>query len=618
MNSNTTARFAGHIAAISIGGFLALPSTVGAAPSVNVAAGVPIHTEREAYYGDLHLFSNYAFAAYGSAVDPDGAYRFARGEPQVVDGKTVQRASPPLDFLAVTDPAEDLGLFNTLDDPKSAFSNTDIGRAVGAHDPDAFRKIIDLMFISKKQPYLGVDAATANAAAAAAWRLEIEAANHNYVPGKFTTFIAYHWTNKDDANNMDRVVLFRGNTAPTPFSSFDSAKPEDLWTYLEHSRQQGNDALAIPHHSNISGGTMFNGLDSEGKPIDRAYAKRRAVNEPLIELANISQSETHPVLSPQDEFASFELFGLERATKLKGSYVRDALGRGLEILQRIGVNPYSMGFVGGTDLGAGLSDAAENAYLVVNRNLGPVDPPAPSEVPAGVGGLYPELRMTPTTSGSGSLAGVWAQQNTREAIFAAFRRRETFATSGTRLRFRFFAGWHYADDLLQSKEWVKTAYRDGVAMGGDLPAKTRGGQTPIFVAWATKDSTGANLDRLQIVKVWTEADKQTERVYDVALSGKRTVDPRTGKAPAVGNTVDVHTATYTNSIGTPELGVVWRDPQFDAQVPAVYYLRVLEIPTPRWSTIDAVKHGRAPPLAAPATIQERGWSSPIWYTPPVS
>ena len=579
---------------------------------------LPRNAEREAYYGDLHLFSSYAFAGYldGTTLDPDGVYRFARGEPVTSRGEKVRRSSAPLDFLAVTDPGENLGLFNTLDDPQSPFAQTEMGRAVRAHDPQVFNKVIDLMLIGRQQPLLGVDPATVNAVTAAAWQREIEAANRNYRPGKFTTFIAYHWTDKLGGHNLDRVVLFRGDTAPRPFTSFDSNQPEDLWTFLEHNRQQGYDALAIPHHANLSDGLMFNGLDSAGRPIDRAYAARRAANEPLIEIANISQGETHPALSPEDEFASFELFGLEQMTQPKGSYVRDALGRGMEIAQQIGVNPYPLGFVGGTDLSDGLSDAAEDAYLVLKRELAPTPSiPSPPQPSPGVAVLYPELRMTPTTPGSGSLAGVWAEQNTREAIFAALRRKETFATSGTRLKFRFFAGWDYDSGLLKSHDWVKAAYRGGAPMGGDLPATRSGRSAPTFVAWAIKDPAGANLDRLQIVKLWLEKGQYIEKIYDVALSGGRQIDPKTGRAPVVGNTVDLQKATYTNTIGAPELAVVWRDPHFDPTAPAAYYLRVLEIPTPRWSTIVAVKRGQPLPAGVPATIQERGWSSPVWFTP---
>jgi hypothetical protein len=486
---------------------------------------------------------------------------------------------------------------------------------VRAHDPGIFDKIMDLMFIGRQQPFLGVDPKRVAEVTAAAWQREIEAANRNNQPGIFTTFIAYHWTDKLGGNNLDRVVLFSDDIAPRPFSSFDSNRPEDLWTYLEHSRQQGHDALAIPHHSNLSAGLMFNGLNSEGRPIDRTYATRRAANEPLVEIANISQSETHPALSPQDELASFELFGLERMTKPHGSYVRDALGRGLEIAQKIGVNPYPLGFVGGTDLPDGLSDAAENAYLLMKRDLAPPpSAPGPPQPPPAAR-LYPELHLMPTTYGSGSLAGVWAEQNTRASIFAALRRRETFATSGTRLKFRFFGGWAYGHDLFQRSDWVSIAYRGGVPMGGELTAKPVGKRAPIFTIWAVKDPNGANLDRAQVVKVWLQHGKAVEAVYDVALSNGRKVDAATGRAPPVGDTVDLESATYRNTIGAPAFSILWQDPNFDPKALAVYYLRVVEIPTPRWSTIVAVKRGQPLPVGVPATIQERGWSSPIWFTP---
>jgi len=580
-------------------------------PARSIAADVSAKATREAYYGDLHLVTNYGFASYASSIDPDAAYRFARGEPVSYGGATVKRSSAPLDFLAVTDYAENMGLFKTLDDPKSAFSQTEIGRALRAHDPHVFGKIIDRMLVSREQPLLGVDPATANAVRASAWHREIEAANRHYSPGAFTTLIAYHWTCKTGGNDLDRIVVFSGDTAPLPFTSFDSNKPEDLWTYLEHQRQAGHDVLAIPHNPNLSNGLKFAQVDSWGKPIDRAYAQRRALNEPLVEITNSGVAETHPSLSPEDEFARFELFGMEGMTHPEGSYARHALGRGMELAQHIGVNPYAFGFVGGTDFD-GLSDTAENAYFILQRPLSPT-----KTTVAGVadGKLYPQMRMTPVTAGSGSLTGVWAERNTREAIFAALRRKETFATSGTRLKFRFFGGWTYGRDLLQQKDWVSTAYQHGVPMGGELPSQVANQRAPAFAIWAAKDPHGANLDRLQVIKVYLKNGTIAESIYDVALSNGRQVDARTGKAPAVGNTVNLQNATYTNTIGAPELSTVWQDPQFDFRTPAAYYLRVLEIPTPRWSTIAAVQRKQPPPADVPATIQERGWSSPIWFTP---
>ena len=457
-------------------------------------------------------------------------------------------------------------------------------------------------------PWLGLDPQLVKKTMDATWQEEVGAADRHYRAGTFTTFIAYHWTAKV-GGTRDRVVIFGGDKAPLPFTSLDSFRPEDLWTYLEGCRRRGYEVLAIPHNSNISNGLAFNGLDSDGKPIDRAYAERRAANEPVVEISSNGQSETLPQLSASDEFADFEMFGNEKLDNPRGSYVRDALGRGMEIAQRTGgINPYKLGFVGGTDFHGALSDAAEDASASVPDAVDPTKPLTERDLQ--------EALKSPNPYGAGSLAGVWAEQNTREAIFAALRRKETFATSGTRLKFRFFGGWNFDDTTLKSKDWVKAAYRNGVPMGGDLPANPRGQLAPTFIAWAKKDPLGANLDRLQIIKLWLENGRYSERIYDVALSGGRQIDPTTGRAPAVGNTVNLRNATYTNTIGTPELAVVWRDPNFDRTAPAAYYLRVLEIPTPRWSTIAAIKTGIRPLKELKATIQERGWSSPVWFTPP--
>jgi hypothetical protein len=369
---------------------------------------------------------------------------------------------------------------------------------------------------------------------------------------------------------------------------------------------------------------MYDWLDSYGKPIDQSYAELRAANEPLSEISqNKGASETHPALSPNDEFANFEFYdhllvNPNKKSKPEGSYVRDALGRGLEIAQRTnGVNPYKDGFVGASDFHNGLSDSAENAFV---GTFGAADPTKPLPDIAKFQESFKELIPTGSQdsfyeNGSGNLTGAWAEENTRDSLYDAFRRKETFATSGTRLKFRFFGGWDFKNAILKDKEWVKTAYAKGVPMGGDLAAKPKDAKAPTFVIWGLKDPNGANLDRVQVVKVWLHEGKHVEKVFDVALSNGRKVDPKTGKAHAVGNTVDIKTATYKNSIGATELSTVWTDPEFNAKAPATYYLRVLEIPTPRWSTILSAKRGTPLPTSVPATIQERGWSSPIWYTP---
>jgi hypothetical protein len=624
--------------------------TDSAPPPSAATPAIASHAEREAYFGDLHLHTSYSFDAYilfGAKVEPEDAYRFGRGETISYLGDQIHRSTPPLDFLAVTDHSENIGVFNTLEDPNSALSKSEVGQDVIKNGIKSFWRIVSLQTNGKPLP--GVDT---KAAAASAWQREIQAANRNYQPGKFTTFIAYEWTSMPDGQNLHRNVIFRGNTAPNPFTAIDSPKPEDLWAFLTNIRKQGYEALAIPHNSNASNGLMFDWVDTAGRPIDQSYAEQRAANEPLAEISqNKGASETHPALSPNDEFANFEFYDhlliSQAKSKPGGSYVRDALGRGLEIATHTnGVNPYKYGIVGASDFHNGLSDSAESAFV---GTFGAIDPSKKLPDIEAFQQRFAELRQgyadlqaagaqakgaTPADAqsqaaaaaaskvsfnlyenGSGNLTGVWAEQNTRESIYDALRRRETFATSGTRLKFRFFGGWSFANSVLRDSDWVRKAYAQGVPMGADLPAKPAQAKAPSFVLWSVKDPDGANLDRLQVVKIWLKDGKHVERLFDVALSNGRHVDASSGKAPAVGDTVDLKTATYKNTIGATQLATVWRDPQFDPKAPAVYYLRVLEIPTPRWSTILAVKRRTPLPPDEPATIQERGWSSPIWYTP---
>lgn len=590
---------------------------------------------RDAYYGDLHLHTNYSFDVNitRASLTPNEAYQFARGEPVNFLGEEIKRSTPLLDFLAVTDHSENIGVLNTLDDPNSPLSQSGFGQQVRKEGLKFFGRILLRLFdgVGYLSNVADVKPEVVNSATQAAWRREIEAANRNYQPGKFTTFIGYEWTSQPGMQNLHRCVIFEGNDAPNPFSATDSQRPEDLWNYLEQIRKQGYEAIAIPHNANASNGLMFDWMDSNGRSIDQAYAERRSAHEPLFEIVQEKgQSETHPILSPNDEFADFEIMDFLQgsrkghSTHLEGSYIRDALGRGMEIAQRTGgVDPFKYGFVGDSDLHNGMSESSESASAETNIKASAlkkserfkafsegVEEEAKVSLPADAASFIGEYDL-----GSPGLTGVWAESNTRESIFAALRRKETFATSGTRLKFRFFGSWAYRTNLLKMTDWLKAAYRGGVPMGGDLPPSPVGRRAPRFAIWAVKDPDGGNLDRLQIVKVWLAGGKHVEKIYDVALSNGREVDLMTDKAPAVGNTVDLRSAKYTNTIGATELSAVWQDPQFDSRAPAVYYLRVLEIPTPRWSTIASVERGQSLQAKVPATIQERGWSSPIWYTP---
>jgi hypothetical protein len=603
---------------------------------------------RQVYFGDLHLHTSYSFDAWallGAKITPDEAYRFAKGETITYLGKQVHRADPPLDFLAVTDHSEFIGALRNLDDPKSAFSASESGKEIKKNPFAGFKTV----FHGDKGPTF-IGSYDSSNDIKDAWQREVAAADANYQPGKFTTFIGYEWSSMPQGRyNLHRNVIFNSDHAPIPFSSRDSQRPDDLWTYLEKTRAQGIPVIAIPHNANASGGLMFDWVNSDGKPIDEAYAQRRAENEPLTEIyQGKGNSETNPELSSADEFSNFEIWDKLLIAPVKsashGSYVREAEGRGLVIQRKVGVNPYKLGFVSGADYHNGLDTSAEKAFAGgpfgqdpdvtlpdaehAKKQLTPQpafsldDPDAAvaSKVPTVA---HPEIPYEPgktndpTEWSTAGLTGVWAEENTRDSIFAALRRKETFATSGTRLRIRFFGGWRFDSKLTKDPNWVSIAYAQGAPMGGDLPVKTDADKSPSFVVWAQKDPDGANLDRVQIIKLWTDGDGFREKIFDVALSNGRKPDRRTAKAPPVGNTVDLKTATYKNTIGAASLSAVWRDPEFDAKQAAVYYARALEIPTPRWTTILAVKRNLPVPTDRP-TLQERAWASPIWYTPPKS
>ncbi|HEY3949006.1 DUF3604 domain-containing protein [Phenylobacterium sp.] len=596
--------------------------------------------KRRVFFGELHLHTTMSLDAwtYGTKVTPDQAYKFARGEPVIVpavqvkneegitSGDVSARRAWPLDFAAVTDHSEYLGAMHQLDDPQSAFSKSATGQAIQSYANDLERRGNVGQAIGRTGA-AGRQAVRDATAASNGWAVEMKAANDNYRPGTFTTFVAYEWSARGDAGGtMHRNVIFNAAQAPSPFTADDSNKPEALWKYLEATRAKGIDVIAIPHNSNLSRGHDFDWNMSDGRPIDESYALERAANEPLVEMGqHKGTSETRPELSMEDEFANFELVDAVRGEH--GSYVREAYGRGLIIQSKVGANPFKMGVVGGSDIHNGLSVSDESAYAgsgpygIDPKTMLPAREVAEKAMSSRERGAAREEggKFHPVQFSPGSLTGVWAEENTRNAIFAALKRKETFATSGTRIRLRMFGGWGFDPAAIRRADWVKSAYASGVPMGSDLPARPQAAKAPRFVLQAMKDPAGANLDRIQVIKVWLKPDgTYGEKVFDAVLSGGRKVDPKSGKAPAIGDTVDLKTATYRNSIGAASLATVWQDPEFDPRTAAVYYARALEIPTPRWSTILAVKEKLPLPTAVPATIQERAWSSPIWFTPPVA
>ena len=592
------------------------PARAAVDATATAAAAVKVNPDRDAYFGDLHLHTTDSFDAYvlmGTKTTPDEAYKFARGDTITYLGQPIKR-SEPLDFLAVTDHSENIGVFNQLDDPNSAFSLSAIGKVARDGGPGAFLKLVHLLSGGR----LGPDNEQVSAST---WARHIQIANANYQPGKFTTFIAYEWTSMPSGQNLHRNVIFRGGTAPSPFTAQDSTDPQDLWAWLSKIRAQGFEALAIAHNGNASNGLMYDWTTLKGKPIDEAFAELRVANEPLSEIAqNKGTSETHPALSSNDEFANYEIFDHlllgNTPSKLGGSYWRDALGRGLVIQSKIGTNPYKDGAIGSSDLHSGLSVSSAQEYGNTGvANIGGGHLGKDQVVQAlGEGKTDPNTALKPEVLSPGALTGVWAESNTREAIYAALRRKESYATSGDKIKLRFFGGWGLKPSLLKADNWVHTAYQAGVPMGGDLP-QAGAGAAPSFAVQAVKDPNKGNLDRIQIVKIWLEGGQQHEHVFDVAWSDGRKINPATGHLPAVGNTVDLKTGAYANTIGAAALRTVWRDPTFRVDQAAVYYVRVLEIPTPRWSTLRAIEYGLPLPTDVPATLQQRAWSSPIWYTP---
>jgi len=575
------------------------------------------------YFGEQHLHTQNSPDAFamGTRNTTDDAYNFCKGKAvkKNTTGKMVQKKTP-YDWCAVTDHAEYFGVMPQLSDPKSELmtknKDNEIIKLILSGDPKkgdvAFAKIAVGLTTNNPDPVFNDPKILESS-----WKKHVDVTNKHYEPGKFTTLIAFEWTSIPANQNLHRNVFFRDDKGPAaPFSAFDSDRPEDLWTYLQVQRDAGLEAFSISHNANLSNGLMFAPRNSEATPIDVRYARLRAKNEVATEIIQTKgQSDTHPALSPNDEFAGFEqqyahLIGTNPPVlgRVNYSYVREALINGVGYQEYLGVNPFKFGIVAGADAHTGFSDNEEFNYTGVHGNL---DKTAKIRL-SGAGTTAGESAISFGTPGA---TGVWAPENTREAIFDAIERKETFGTSGPLIRLRFFGGWDYSKKLTRDKKFVDKAYKGGVAMGGDLPARPRRVKAPTFAVWALKDPESGNLDRVQIIKGWYQNGYPQEKIYDVAWSDGRKPNEKTGKLPSVGNTVDIKNATYENSIGDTQLSAVWTDPDFDPSKHAVYYVRVLEIPTPRWTTYDAKALGIDPPEGVDATIQERAWSSPIWYTP---
>ena len=603
------------------GGAASLMLALGATFAVTPALAQQKNPERNAYFGETHQHTSWSVDAYlfgNTVTGPNEALKYAQGETIKHPLGYDIRITEPLDWMGVTDHSEYVGVTKMANTPGSAVSKLPEAQPLILKDPknpaDVQKVFMYLVSMLSKPP---IKAFMTPEVAGTIWKENVQIADENNKPGKFTAFCSYEFTSQFNFRNLHRNVFFRdcAKVPEMPFTAMDSWHPEDLWKWMDGQRKAGNELLAISHNANLSDGWMYPiDLDSLGRPIDAAWATSRDRNERLVEMKQIKgQSETHPLLSPNDEFANYEimsfLIGLPessgRVAKIVGSYARQALKDGLSMQDTKGYNPYKFGFVGGSDShNTGTPYRQNNFYGGHGINDGTIETRMSGHIFSGM-----DVRL----ENPAGVTGVWAEENTRASLWDAMYRKETFGTSGPHIKVRFFGSWDYNAALLNRKGWVKAAYSGGVPMGGDLPPVKS--KAPTLLVWAVKDPTSGNLDRIQIVKGWTKNGQSFERVFDVVWSGDRKVDPSTGTVPPIRSTVDIVKAMYSNTVGSTELKTVWTDPQFDPGVHAFYYARVLEIPTPRWSTIQARQVGIAPPDVVPTSVQERAWSSPIWYTP---
>jgi len=582
------------------------------------------------FWGDTHLHTAYSTDAgmIGCTLGPDEAYRFARGEMVVASGGVRARLQRPLDFLVVADHAENLGLAPMIAESDPELLRTEFGKKIHGlvknGDPMGAYALWGGYMAKREDPLKGRDALTQSI-----WeRITASAEKYNQ-PGVFTAFIGFEWTSSPGGNNLHRNVVFRGDKRKAdlvlPFSNFDSTDPEDLWKWMAaYEGKSGDRVLAIPHNGNLSNGLMFDTVTLvDRRPLDRAYAERRMRWEPIYEVTQIKgDGEAHPLLSPNDEFADYGTWdrGSFGAAKEPGminrEYAREALKQGLALEAKLGTNPFKFGMIGSTDAHTGLATTQEDNFF---GKATPLEPGAPGRYEEKITGIMQapdgrDFTIRHYKALASGLAAVWATENTREALFDAMKRKEVFATTGTRLLVRVFAGWDFAADDVNRPDFAEAGYARGVPMGGDLRSAARG-SSPKFMVRALRDPDGANLDRIQIVKGWLESNGSLmEKVYDVAWSGDRKPGPN-GQLPPVGNTVQG--ARYTNTVGSALLMGYWKDPDFDPSERAVYYVRVLEIPTPTWLAYDKAFYGDKIQLPADAVMvhQERAYTSPIWYTP---
>lgn len=568
-------------------------------------------------WGDTHLHTSLSVDAYlrGTRLTRDAAYRFARGQLVTADNGTKAQLRRPLDFLAIADHASQMGIFPRLEAEDPLLKDWEVGQrwAKMMREGDIIDVGIEWAGTLGNSPdpkYLNTSDVRRTI-----WRDIAEDSDRHNVPGLFTAFIAYEWTSAPEGDQLHRVVLFGDDADKAiqqiPFSAQDGDDPEQLWGHLEKYQQKtGGAVMAIPHNSNGSGGKMFAPVRLNGTALSPQYAAQRAKWEPVVEVTQIKgDSETHPIVSPEDPFADFESWDqgnlaftkISKPADFQYDYARPALREGLRYASKLGTNPFKFGMIGSTDSHTGLATTDEdNFFGKFGESL-----PQPARYANQMFGVLQEgFRF-----GASGLAAVWAKDNTREEIFAALKRREVYATSGPRISVQFFGGWDFHPNDAMVPDLAPIGYRKGVPMGGDLSTAPKD-KSPVFLISAVKDPLGANLDRVQIIKGWLDGDGATyEKIYDVALSDDRKPNQ------LVGSTVDLQTASYTNSIGATHFNRVWIDPDFDSSLSAFYYVRVLQIPTPRWTAYDEVKFKVSMPDEVPKIVQDRAYTSAIWYTP---
>jgi len=590
----------------------------------------------QALFGDTHVHSSISMdaGAIGNRLGPEDAYRFARGEEVTSSTGVRAKLSRPLDFLVLSDHSDNMGLFALLNDADPVLVNkskiarelSDKIRKGGQAGMEAGMYIVDQFANGTLDKSLSILPGTKPFKTT--WRRIIDAAEDYNEPGHFTAFIGYEWTSLVTGNNMHRNVIYRDGAQLAqqvePYTTtppIGSPNPRDLWMWLDaYEEKTGGDVLAIAHNGNLANGIMFpEEAQYDGKKLDRDYVQQRIKWEPLYEVTQMKgDGETHSFLSPDDEFADYETWDkanlnmseLKEDSMLAGEYAREALKRGLNLEEELGTNPYKFGMIGSTDTHTSLATAQEDNFF--GKHSG--SEPGPKRVEHVVIQMGERKIMGWEQTASG-LAAVWARENTRESIFDAMERKETYATTGSRMLVRFFGGWNFTDEDAMSRSPAFAGYEKGVPMGGDLAEAPDGG-TPSFLVAALKDPLSGNLDRIQIVKGWMDDRGDLhERIYDVAVSDERKIDADGRCRTPVGDTVDVERATWTNTIGDSEFITVWSDPEFDPEQSAFYYARVIEIPTPRWTAYEALRFGVNMPEEVPMTTQERAYTSPIWYTP---